>query len=95
MHKFLFYNLLFYYLLYLDIQETFVYVLEHLLMLLNLYIFYLFCQHHTTVSHCIHNYSIPDRQTDILLTEIKVITYLFVIVIREIYVHVYTRLLFC
>ena len=31
-----------------------------------------------------------DRQTDILLTEIKVITDLFVIVIREIYVHVYT-----
>ena len=29
-----------------------------------------------------------DRQTDILLTEIKVITDLFVIVIREIYVHV-------
>ena len=36
-----------------------------------------------------------DRQTDILLTEIKVITYLFVIVIREIYVHVYTRMLAC
>ena len=36
-----------------------------------------------------------DRQTDILLTEIKVITALFVIVIREIYVHVYTRMLFC
>ena len=34
-----------------------------------------------------------DRQTDILLTEIKVITDLFVIVIREIYVHVYTRML--
>ena len=30
-----------------------------------------------------------DRQTDILLTEMKVITDLFVIVIREIYVHVY------
>ena len=37
----------------------------------------------------------PDRQTDILLTEIKVITNLFVIVIREIYVHVYTRMLVC
>ena len=36
-----------------------------------------------------------DRQTDILLTEIKVITDLFVIVIREIYVHVYTRVLVC
>ena len=36
-----------------------------------------------------------DRQTDILLTEIKVITDLFVIVIREIYVHVYTRMLVC
>ena len=45
-------------------------------------------------------YSLPyyrqtDRQTDILLTEIKVITDLFVIVIREIYVHVYTRMLVC
>ena len=30
-----------------------------------------------------------DRQTDILLTEIKVITDLFVIVMREIYVHVH------
>ena len=36
---------------------------------------------------------VTDRQTDILLTEIKVITDLFVIVIREIYVHVYTRML--
>ena len=38
-----------------------------------------------------------DRQTDILLTEIKVITDFFVIVIREIYVHVhvYTRMLVC
>ena len=36
-----------------------------------------------------------DRQTGILLTEIKVITDLFVIVIREIYVHVYTRMLVC
>ena len=36
-------------------------------------------------------YLSTDRQTDILLTEIKVITDLFVIVIREIYVHVYTR----
>ena len=36
-----------------------------------------------------------DRQTYILLTEIKVITDLFVIVIREIYVHVYTRMLVC
>ena len=36
-----------------------------------------------------------DRKTDILLTEIKVITDLFVIVIREIYVHVYTRILVC
>ena len=36
-----------------------------------------------------------DRQTDILLTEIKVITDLFVIVIREIYVHVYTKMLVC
>ena len=36
-----------------------------------------------------------DRQTDILLTEIKVITDVFVIVIREIYVHVYTRMLVC
>ena len=36
-----------------------------------------------------------DRQRDILLTEIKVITDLFVIVIREIYVHVYTRMLVC
>ena len=35
------------------------------------------------------------RQTDILSTEIKVITDLFVIVIREIYVHVYTRMLVC
>ena len=32
-----------------------------------------------------------DRQTNILLTEIKVITDLFVIVIREIYVHVYIQ----
>ena len=39
--------------------------------------------------------SMTDRQTDILLTEIKVITDLFVIVIREIYVHVYTRMLVC
>ena len=39
--------------------------------------------------------SVPDRQTDILLTEIKVITDLFVIVIREIYVHVSTRMLVC
>ena len=40
---------------------------------------------------------VSDRQiqTDILLTEIKVITDLFVIVIREIYVHVYTRMLVC
>ena len=37
----------------------------------------------------------PDRQTDILLTEIKVITDLFVIVMREIYVHVYTTMLIC
>ena len=36
-----------------------------------------------------------DRQTDILLTEIKGITDLFVIVIREIYVHVYTGMLVC
>ena len=36
-----------------------------------------------------------DRQTDILLTEIKVIKDLFVIVIREIYVHVYIRMLVC
>ena len=36
-----------------------------------------------------------DRHTDILLTEIKVIIDLFVIVIREIYVHVYTRMLVC
>ena len=35
------------------------------------------------------------RQTDILLTEIKVITDLFVIVIREIYLHVYTIMLVC
>ena len=35
-----------------------------------------------------------DRQTDILLTE-KVITDLFVIEMKEIYVHVYTRLLIC
>ena len=41
-------------------------------------------------SHLVSNY-----QTDILLTEIKVITDLFVIVIREIYVHVYTRMLVC
>ena len=34
-----------------------------------------------------------DRQTDILLTEKKVITDLFVIEMKEIYVHVYTRLL--
>ena len=39
--------------------------------------------------------NMTDRQTDILLTEIKVITDLFVIVIREIYVHVYTRMLVC
>ena len=38
---------------------------------------------------------IADRQTDILLTEIKVITDSFVIVIREIYIHVYTRMLVC
>ena len=38
---------------------------------------------------------VADRQTDILLTEIKVVTDLFVIVIREIYVHVYTRPLVC
>ena len=46
-----------------------------------------------------HDYGVAklqtDRQTDILLTEIKVITDLFVIVIREIYVHVYTRMLVC
>ena len=36
-----------------------------------------------------------DRQTYILLTEIKVITDLFVIVIREIYVHVCTIMLVC
>ena len=36
-----------------------------------------------------------DRQTDILLTERKVITDLFVIEMKEIYVHVYTRLLVC
>ena len=36
-----------------------------------------------------------DRQTDSLLTEIKGITDLVVIVIREIYVHVYTRMLVC
>ena len=41
------------------------------------------------------NKTVSDRQTDILLTEIKVITDLFVIVIREIYVHVYTRMLVC
>ena len=35
------------------------------------------------------------RQTDILLTEKKVITDLFVIEMKEIYVHVYTRLLIC
>ena len=40
-------------------------------------------------------FGMTDRQTDILLTEIKVITDLFVIVIREIYVHVYTRMLVC
>ena len=44
------------------------------------------------VNTCLHVTS-TDRQTDILLTEIKVITDLFVIVIREIYVHVYTRML--
>ena len=38
---------------------------------------------------------LTDRQTNILLTEIKVITDLFVIVIRDIYVHVYTRMLVC
>ena len=38
---------------------------------------------------------ITGRQADILLTEITVITDLFVIVIREIYVHVYTRMLDC
>ena len=43
------------------------------------------------MAHCCEVY----RQTDILLTEIKVITDLFVIVIREIYVHVYTRMLVC
>ena len=36
-----------------------------------------------------------DRRTDILLTERKVITVLFVIVMKGIYVHVYTRLLIC
>ena len=36
-----------------------------------------------------------DRQTDILLTEKKVITDLFVIEMKEIYLHVYTRLLIC
>ena len=48
-------------------------------------------------SHKVQTYPIiqTDRQTDILLTEIKVITDLFVIVIREIYVHVYTRMLVC
>ena len=44
-----------------------------------------------TLGQCIQT----DRQTDISLTEIKVITDLFVIVIREIYVHVYTRMLVC
>ena len=42
-----------------------------------------------------NGFSQTDRQTDILLTEIKVITDLFVIVIREIYVHVYTIMLVC
>ena len=41
------------------------------------------------------NFTLTDRQTDILLIEIKVITDLFVIVIKEIYVHVYTRMLVC
>ena len=45
---------------------------------------------------CSREYHVrTDRQTDILLTEIKVITDLFLIVIREIYVHVYTRMLVC
>ena len=39
--------------------------------------------------------NVTDRQTDILLTEKKVITDLFVIEMKEIYVHVYTRLLIC
>ena len=39
--------------------------------------------------------TVTDRQTDISMTEIKVIINLFVIVIREIYVHVYTRMLVC
>ena len=42
-----------------------------------------------------YEYRQTDRQADILLTEIKVITDLFVIVIREIYLHVYTRMLVC
>ena len=49
------------------------------------------------MSHCLNR--VPDRQTDrqtyILLAETKVLTDLFVIVIREIYVHVYTRMLVC
>ena len=53
----------------------------------------------TLVQHSVGPYLliyVSDRQTDILLTEIKVvITDLFVIVIREIYVHVYTRMLVC
>ena len=54
------------------------------------------------ITKCYSNEDRYDRQTDrlidILLTEIKVITDLFVIVImvmREIYVHVYTRMLIC
>ena len=47
------------------------------------------------LKHSVINQVLYDRQTDILLTEIKVITDLFVIVIREIYVHVYTRMLVC
>ena len=43
---------------------------------------------------CLCFYStFTDRQTDILLTEIKVITDLFVIVIKEIYVGLHTRML--
>ena len=51
----------------------------------------------TMLIHWLHSqlYSSTDRQTDILLTEIKVITDLFVIVIREIYIHVYTRMVVC
>ena len=44
---------------------------------------------------CVGAHYTTDKHTGILLTQRKVITDLFVIEMKEIYVHVYTRLLIC